>query len=130
MNYLKIFALFFIYFLSINNVFAEKYFGSDSISPTMIDKPFSMNSKEHKDEIKQVILIQKNLEPQEIDLALKEKQLRPETVVQHVNKKITRKKFPNLLRKHSEVHFSNCCCKTFWRKSGKSRFPLKPEKLE
>ena len=96
MNYLKIFALFFIYFFSINNVFAEKYFGSDSISPTMIDKPFAMNSEEHEDEIKQVILIQKNLEPQEIDLALKEKQLRPETVVQYVNKKITRKKFPNL----------------------------------
>ena len=96
MNYLKIFALFFIYFFSINNVFAEKYFGSDSISPIMIDKPFAMNSKEHKDEIKQVILMQKNLEPHELDLALQEKQLRPETVVQHVNKKITRKKFPNL----------------------------------
>ena len=40
------------------------------------------------------------------------------------------KKFPTLLRKHSEVHFSNCCCKTFWRKSGKSRFPLQPVKLE
>ena len=96
MNYSKIFALFFIYFFSINNVFAEKYFGSDSISPIMIDKPFAMNSKEHKDEIKQVILMQKNLELQEIDLAIKEKQLRPETVVQYVNKKITRQKFPNL----------------------------------
>jgi hypothetical protein len=96
MNYLKIFALFFIYFFSIENVFAEKYFGYDSVSPMMIDKPFEMNSQQHKDEIKQVILMQKNLEPQELDLALKEKQLRPETVVQHVNKKLTRQKFPNL----------------------------------
>ena len=96
MNYFKIFALFFIYFFSVNNVFAEKYFGYESISPLMIDKPFAMNSKERKDEINQVILMQKNLELQEIDLALKEKQLRPETVVQYVNKSITRQKFPNL----------------------------------
>jgi len=96
MNYLKIFALFFIYFFSVNNVSAEKYFSYESISPLMIDKPFAMNSKERKDEINQVILMQENLELQEIDLALKEKQLRPETVVQYVNKSITRKKFPNL----------------------------------
>jgi len=96
MNYLKIFALFFIYFFSIEKVFAEKYFGSESISPLMIDQPFVMNSKEHRDEINQVILMQKNLEPQELDLALQEKQLRPETVVQHVYKKLTREKFPNL----------------------------------
>jgi len=95
-KYLKIFALFFIYFFSINNVFAEKYFGYDSISPMMIDKPFAINSEEHKNEINQVILLQKNIEPEDLDLALYEKQLRPETVVQHVNKKLTRQKFPNL----------------------------------
>ena len=95
-KYLKFFALFFIYFFTIDNVFAKKYFGYDSVSPLMIDQPFEMNSPERKDEIKQVILMQKNLEPQELDLALHEKQLRPETVVQHVNKKLTRQKFPNL----------------------------------
>ena len=36
------------------------------------------------------------LKPKELDLALFEKQLRPETVVQHINKSLTRKKFPNL----------------------------------
>ena len=56
--YLKIFALFFIYFFSIDNVFAKKYFGYDSVSPIMIDKPFEMNSPEHKEQIKQVILMQ------------------------------------------------------------------------
>ena len=96
MIYLKIFALFFIYFFSAKNVFAEKYFGSESISPLMIDQPFIMNSPEHKDQIQQVILMQKNLEPKELDLALHEKQLRPETVVQHVYKKLTREKFPKL----------------------------------
>ena len=95
-KYLKIFALFFIYFLSIEKGFAEKYFGIDSISPSMIDAPFAMNSKVHKNEINQILILQKNIEPKELDLALFEKQLRPETVVQHINKSLTRKKFPNL----------------------------------
>jgi acid phosphatase (class A) len=96
MKYSKIFALFFIYFFAVENISAQKYFGSDSITPMMIDKPFSMNSEKHKSEIEQIILLQKNVEPKEIDLALNEKQLRPETVVQHINKSLTRKKFPNL----------------------------------
>ena len=96
MRYSKIFALFFIYFFSVENIFAQKYFGSDSISPLMLDKPFVMDSAERKNEISQIITLQKNIEPQEIDLALYEKQLRPETVVQHVNKSITRQKFPDL----------------------------------
>lgn len=96
MRYSKIFALFFIYFFSAENILAQRYFGSDSISPLMLDKPFVINSEKHKSEIEQIILMQKNIEPRELDLALNEKQLRPETVTQHVNKSLTRQKFPNL----------------------------------
>jgi len=80
----------------IHNAWANKYFGFESISPFVIDKPFTMNSSEHKNQIEQVILIQKNVELEEIDQALNEKQLRPETVVNHVYKSITREKFPKL----------------------------------
>jgi acid phosphatase (class A) len=92
----KIFSLIFLCVFINKFAFAEKYFGFESVSPFVIDKPFKMNSNEHQDQISQVLLMQKNVDLIDIDQALEEKQLRPETVVNHVYKKITREKFPNL----------------------------------
>lgn len=86
-----------ISFLMVAKAHAEKYFGYESISPLVIEKPYKPNSKEHKDQINQIITLQKNIgidDLKEIDLALSEKQLRPETVVQHVLKNVKRDKFP------------------------------------
>lgn len=96
MNLYKVFLSLIIFISSNNFAMAEKYFGFESVSPYIIDKPFKMNSKEHQEQISQVILMQKNIELTDIDQALEEKQLRPETVVNHVYKKITRQKFPKL----------------------------------
>ena len=96
MKVIKFFCPLFI-LLTINNLaFAQKYFGFDSVSPFVIDKPFKMNSKEHQEQISQVLLMQKNVELNDIDQALEERQLVPETMVNHVYKKITREKFPKL----------------------------------
>lgn len=83
-------------FLSINNSYAQKYFGYESVSPLAIEPPFTPYSQEHKNQIDQVLLMQKNVEIEEIDKALEEKRLTPDTVVLNINKKLTRNKFPKL----------------------------------
>lgn len=75
---------------------SHKYFGYESTSPYAIDKPFKINSLEHQSQIDQIIILQKNIDPKDIDLALEEKQLRPETVVQKICKTCTRAKFTAL----------------------------------
>lgn len=94
----KIFTLAFLIALTpTQGSLAEKYFGYESVSPLVIEKPHKPNSKEHNDQINQIITLQKNIgfdDLKEIDLALSEKQLRPETVVQYVLKNLKRDKFP------------------------------------
>ncbi|MFZ9180353.1 MAG: phosphatase PAP2 family protein [Rickettsiales bacterium] len=84
------------FFLNIKLSNAQKYFDYDSVSPLAIEQPFTPFSKEHKNQIEQILLMQKNIEIEEIDKALEEKRLTPDTVVLNINKKLTRQKFPKL----------------------------------
>ena len=96
MNLYKVFLSLIIFISSNNFAMAEKYFGFESVSPYIIDKPFKMNSKEHQEQISQVILMQKNIDLIDIDQALEEKKLCPELIVNNVYQNIDRKKFPQL----------------------------------
>lgn len=93
--FLNLFFIFCSFFATKLN--AEKYFGYESISPDIIDKPYKINSQEHINELNQIIKIQKNINDddlKEIDKAFYEKNLIPETLVFRINKSITREKFP------------------------------------
>jgi hypothetical protein len=86
---------------SINNalaktVFQKPYFDAKNIKPNVIDLPALLDSKELQEEFKQIIKIQQNIEPKDIDLALDEKEMRIEIVAEYVNSNLTRNKLPKL----------------------------------
>lgn len=94
MNYKKFSAIFFlIFFVSFESI-AKSYFEKDYVNPTLIDPPFFANSKEWKNEVKEIIKIQKNLRLEDLDEALVEKPLKPETLVLEEFEEITRENYP------------------------------------
>jgi acid phosphatase (class A) len=93
----QIFAVFFL-ILSACSATAEKYFGHESISPTLIEPAFISGSKEEQDEIQQVLKLQKNFNVNELELASREKYLRPEILILYSDRSLTRESYPNLYR--------------------------------
>ncbi|MBM3579250.1 MAG: phosphatase PAP2 family protein [Alphaproteobacteria bacterium] len=74
----------------------EKYFVGESIPPTLIEPPFAKDSLEWKSEIEHVIKVQRNFNLNELELASREKHLRPDIFVQFIGRDITRKTHPHL----------------------------------
>ena len=86
---------------SINNalakpVFHKPYFDATNIKPNVIDLPVLADSKEMQEEVKQIIKLQENIEPKDIDFALDEKEMRVEIVTEYVNSNLSRNKLPKL----------------------------------
>ncbi|MBU6140770.1 MAG: phosphatase PAP2 family protein [Proteobacteria bacterium] len=84
--------------LSACSATTEKYFAADSIPPTLIEPPFASDSKEMQDEIQQIIKMQKKFNLNELELASREKYLRPEIFILYVDRSLTRDSYPNLYR--------------------------------
>jgi acid phosphatase (class A) len=84
-----------------NNVVAKPivdkpYLDINNIKATTIDSPTLPNSKESQEEINEIIKIQKKLEPQEIDSALEEKEMKPEIITEYIDKNLSRNNVPKL----------------------------------
>lgn len=101
-----------------STVNAKEYFDADTISPTIIDRPLKVNSKEWKDEIKYIISLQKNPDPKEIKKAEDEYHVTPEMMALEINPKLTRKNYPklySLLDNVSNTSFEVCDhAKKYW----------------
>lgn len=115
----KIFlGLLFFVLLFCPELYAEPYFSGDEIAPTLIDPPFEIGSKEWQQELRQILKMQKKFDLDEIDKALSEKHLQPETVAQFADTSITRKSYPklyHLLDRVGETSRSvNDVVKTYW----------------
>ncbi len=87
-------ALFLI--LSACSATTEKYFAANSIPPTLIEPPFASDSKEAQEEIQQIVKMQKNFNLNELELASREKYLRPEIFVLYADRSLTRDSYPDL----------------------------------
>jgi acid phosphatase (class A) len=113
----QIFALFFL-ILSACSATTEKYFAGNSIPPTLIEPPFANNSKEQQDEIQQIIKLQKNFNLNELELASREKYLRPEIFVLYVDRSLTRESYPYLYqlldRTSATTKAANDNAKEYW----------------
>jgi len=97
----KIQKLFFAGFLLIfflgHEARAEAYFAAETISPILIDPPFSSNSLERKNEIQQIVKLQKNVSLKVLDAAFAEYHFAPEMLAQ-VDPALTREKNPQVFQ--------------------------------
>ena len=91
----QIFAVLFLV-LAACSATTEKYFVATSIPPTLIEPPFASDSKEQQDEIQQIIKLQKNFNLNELELASREKYLRPEIFALYADRSLTRESYPHL----------------------------------
>lgn len=98
MKYTKLLTIFFAAFLVSAQASAQAYFSKDIIAPTLIDLPFYTGSVEWKNEVKEIIKIQKNVNIEDIDQALEERHLKPESVAQFVDPTLTREQNPQLYK--------------------------------
>lgn len=62
--------------------FAAPYFDATSIAPTIIDPPLAKNSASWKQEITDIIALQKNADPEAIAAAEKERIMQPEMIAE------------------------------------------------
>jgi acid phosphatase (class A) len=86
-----------LFFLPLQ-VQANPYFAGDSISSKAIDKPSDIDSEERMDEIKQIIELQRNADKGEIKKATEERGVDLTNMIQKIDKKYTRKKYPHLYK--------------------------------
>lgn len=93
----QIFAIFFL-ILSACSATTENYFSGDSINPKLIEAPYTQNSKEFNEEIQQIIKLQKHFSLNELELASREKFLRPEIFALYADRELTREEYPKLYR--------------------------------
>lgn len=93
----QFFVVFFL-ILSACSATTEKYFAGNTIPPILIDPPFVVDSKEWDDEIQQIIKLQKNFNLNELELASREKHLRPEIFILYADRSLTRESHPKLYR--------------------------------
>jgi hypothetical protein len=112
-----------IFFLTIFlsfDVLAQSYLSPDVISPIAISAPVDEKTVEFKNEIQEMIKMQKNLNPQDIDFALTEKHLRAENIT-HIQLNLNRKSFPALYhlldRCGDTSHEINNAIKKYWKES-------------
>ena len=96
MNFYRFFAVGFLFFSSTNFAIAESYLSINSISPNLLSPALTANSKEWQDEVILVLKVQKNIDFEALDEALTEKHLQPETIVQGIEPKMSRKAYPKL----------------------------------
>jgi len=87
--------------LLINNAVAKSvlekpYFDATNIKPNIIDLPALADSKDLQEEVKQIIKLQENIDPKDIDFALDEKEMRAEIITEYVNINLSRNKLPKL----------------------------------
>jgi acid phosphatase (class A) len=73
---------------------AKPYFDVAIINPTLLDKSVALDSDERKDEIQQIIKLQKNPNAVELKQAIEEEHLKSEHVLLAVEPEMTRAKFP------------------------------------
>ncbi|OFW81165.1 MAG: hypothetical protein A2887_00705 [Alphaproteobacteria bacterium RIFCSPLOWO2_01_FULL_40_26] len=111
------FLIFFLAFFANTQIFAKPYFAAESIAPSLLNPPPTIN----ENEINQIIKLQKNFDLTEIDEALAEKQLRPETILLAVDEKFSRQSYPKLyhfLDRVSETsHQTTDKIKSHWNKT-------------
>lgn len=100
MNFQKFFLL--IFFINFSAE-AAPYFPANSISPLLLDPPFKPQSAEWQNDIKEIVKMQKKFAPEEIDQALEEYHLRPETVILTVEPSLTRADYPQLYKLFDRV---------------------------
>ncbi len=115
----KIFAI--IFFFCTASSQAKPYFAADSISPNFLNPPPEIGSEQYKKEIQQIVKLQKNFDLNELDQALAEKHLRPETIAEFIDPKLTRASFPKLyflLDRSGETSYETTQnIKNFWNKT-------------
>lgn len=93
---MKFGKLFLIFFTLCASAHASPYFAAETIKPTLISSPFKKGSAEWKKEISEIIEMQKNPDPREIEQAKKEFRYVSETLVLAVDESLSREKFPKL----------------------------------
>jgi acid phosphatase (class A) len=91
----QIFAVFFLVLASCSAT-TEKYFAAESIPSSLIEPPYAINSKEWQDDIQQILKLQKNFNLNELELASREKYLRPEIFILYADRSLTREAYPKL----------------------------------
>lgn len=99
MNFSKSFVAVFLFFSSVQFAIAQvedSYLDINSISPKLLSPGLVIDSKEWQNEISQILKIQKNFDLEEIDQAVEEKHLDPETITQSIDPTLTRADYPKL----------------------------------
>lgn len=92
----KLFLVISFLTLSACSATSERYFSGDSIPLSLIEPPYANNSKEWQDDIQQIIKLQKNFNLNELELASREKYLRPEIFILYADRSLTRESYPKL----------------------------------
>lgn len=100
---------------------AKSYLGKNIISPGLIDPPLVIGSSAWKDDVEMIIKLQEDPNPDDIKQALDERRLKPETVAEFVDPKLTRKAYPRLYKLLDNVgDTSRLICdnaKNYWHTS-------------
>ncbi len=98
-NFLRLFlTASLVYFSNIAFANAIPYFRGSSLTPTLLEEPFKINSAERKKEIEEIIKLQSDLNEAELTQASAEYFMRPENVIQPTLPNLTRKNYPQTFR--------------------------------
>lgn len=103
------FALF-ITILFTQNCYAKNYFNSEIINPILLSKPLSRSSDQFKEEVKEIIKMQKNADENEIKKANAEEKLNIDLITKTIDEKFSQQNFPatyNLLQNLMETSRAN-----------------------
>jgi acid phosphatase (class A) len=91
-------TVFLFLILSACSATTESYFTGKTIPIQLIEPPYADKSKEQNEEIQQILKAQKNFNVNELELAAREKFLRPEIFVLYTDLSLTRETYPDLYR--------------------------------
>lgn len=121
MNFTKFFFASFLFFASTQFATAKSYFEQNSISPHLIGPALIIDSKEWQNEVNQILKVQKNFDDAELDEAISEKHLQPETIAHAIDPSITREAYPKLYYLMDRVGDTSRCetdnVKEFWNQT-------------
>lgn len=97
---------------------AKPYFDGKTISPTLLNPPYKINSKEWNNDVDQIAKMQKQVDPAELTKAQEEKDVKPELITLTIDKNLTRAAYPklyHLLDRVSETTYDSAHnAKVFW----------------
>ncbi len=99
MNFYKFFVSTFLFFYSIEFAIAQvdkSYLKIDSFSPKLLAPSLEINSLEWQNEVDQILKAQKNFNLEELDQAIEEKHLQPETIAQAIDPNLNSNNYPKL----------------------------------